>query len=63
MSCANRDNCRDKILNATVSIAHIVKHAMVAHGAGRQDRVIPLLRELDHYLMKIERAVNECKSE
>jgi hypothetical protein len=43
---------------------HIVKLAMLAHGTKAQDRVIPLLKELDHYFLKVERALDGCgKSE
>ncbi|MFH0960372.1 MAG: hypothetical protein V1897_16895 [Pseudomonadota bacterium] len=60
MSCQHRNDCRDQIKNAVASIKHIVKLAMLAHGAGQTDRVIPYLKETDDFLRKIEGALEKC---
>ena len=62
MNCQSRDDCRDVILNATVCIADCLRIAHVALGASRPDRATARLKEIDHYLYRIEGAVKACRS-
>ena len=55
-------DCRDAIIRAGVNIQGLVRKAMFAHGTAKDARVIPILREIDHYLFKIEAAVKACRS-